>query len=126
MSEAQELKAGTVVAITAGMKQRPALPAALADVALVDAETAAAVGDMSVSWWLSEVTAKRAPAPAIREIRCTRWKLVAVREFWIKRIELAALDTDSGAVLTARAKKAAAASNVKRQAMKAQAQGVAA
>lgn len=60
----------------------PLVPAALADVALIDARTAAAAGSMSVSWWHEAVAAGRAPAPVIRAPRCTRWRAVEVIGFW--------------------------------------------
>lgn len=63
----------------------PNLPPPLAEVSLIDAPTCAAVGQMGVSWWYGEVRAGRAPAPAIRQPRCTRWRLSEVREFWRAR-----------------------------------------
>jgi predicted DNA-binding transcriptional regulator AlpA len=59
-----------------------ALPRTLGEVALVDASTCAAVGSMSVSWWWEEVRTGRAPAPAVRAPRCTRWRISDVRAFW--------------------------------------------
>ena len=92
------------------------LPADLADVALIDAATCAAVGAMSVSWWHDEVRAGRAPAPVIRKIRCTRWLMADVRAFWTKCAEQAAADTEAAAGVTARATKASVAARVKRAA----------
>jgi hypothetical protein len=60
----------------------PHIPSALADVALIDATTCAAAGAMSVSWWHEEVRAKRAPQPAVRKSRCTRWRICEVAIFW--------------------------------------------
>lgn len=57
---------------------------------LIDAKRAAAMGDMSVSWWQVEVRAGRAPAPVIRKQRCTRWRVSEVREFWVNFAEQAA------------------------------------
>lgn len=68
------------------------LPAALVDVALVDAETSASVGGMSVSWWLERVRDKTAPAPVIRQTRCTRWRLADVRTFWESRGAVGGID----------------------------------
>lgn len=82
------------------------LPAELANVALIDAPTCAAAGDMSVSWWHEEVRAGRAPAPAIRKPRCTRWRLADVSAFWGSFAADAAADTEAGERMTARAKKA--------------------
>ena len=84
------------------------LPADLADVALIDAQTCAAGGGMSVSWWHEKVRAGRAPAPAVRMSRCTRWKLSAVAAFWRDFAAKAAGDTHAAAQVTARAKKASA------------------
>ena len=92
------------------------LPAELADVALIDAATCAAAGDMSLSWWFAEVGAGRAPAPAIRKSRYTRWRLVDVRAFWLAAAQQAAADTQAAAMLKARATKASAAAKAKRAA----------
>lgn len=97
-------------------KQSPSrpLPADLAEVALIDATTCAAAGDMSVSWWHEEVREGRAPQPAIREPRCTRWRLADVRRFWIERAERA--DKRPAAQVIATATKASAAAKAKRTA----------
>ena len=84
------------------------LPADLADVALIDAPTCAAPGDMSLSWWYALVAAGRAPQPVVRMPRCTRWRLADVRAFWIAFAEKAAADTQAAEQATARAKKASA------------------
>lgn len=63
------------------------IPPALADVALVDAETCASAGSMSVSWWQEEVRAGRAPKPVVQRPRCTRWRVVDVRDFWARFAE---------------------------------------
>ena len=68
------------------MKPAP-LPEILAEVALVDVTTAAATGQMSVSWWLDEVREGRAPQPVIRANRCTRWRAIDVASFWRTRAE---------------------------------------
>jgi len=75
---------------TTRQKLRPPTPEALADVALIDATDCAAAGGMGVSWWHDEVRAGRAPAPVVREPRCTRWRLADVRAFWIARAEQSA------------------------------------
>lgn len=64
------------------MKNPIVLPTALAEVVLVDAETAAAVGGASESWWLARVRAGVAPQPAVRLPRFSRWRLAEVAEFW--------------------------------------------
>jgi len=84
----------------------------MAEVALVKAETCAAVGEMSTSWWLAEVAAERAPAPVIRKPRCTRWRLCEVRDFYAK---IAAAPQDKGAAVIAQAVKASRAAQAKRK-----------
>ena len=90
------------------------LPADLAEVALIDAGTFAAAGGMSISWLLAEVRSGRAPAPVIRQPRCTRWRLADARAFWIQRA--ATGDAEIAASVTARATKASAAAQAKRAA----------
>ena len=92
----------------------PPLHAALADVALVDAEACAAAGAMSVSWWQAKVAAGEAPKPAVQMPRCTRWRLTDVREFWLKFAEEGASDTEAATAATAKAKKASEAARAKR------------
>jgi len=91
----------------------PILPA-LAGVALIDAPTCAAAGGMSVSWWHEEVRTGRAPAPAVRQPRCTRWRLADVSAFWLAFASKGENDTKSAAQVTAQAKKASTAARVKR------------
>ena len=92
-----------------------ALPAPLADVALIDAKACAAVGAMGVSWWHVEVREGRAPQPAIRGPRCTRWRLADVRAYWAERASKGA-DTPTSAAVIAKAKKASDAARAKRAA----------
>ena len=61
------------------------LPTALQAVALISAKSAAAVGEMGVSWWHNKVAAGIAPQPVIREVRCVRWRLADVLAFWEAR-----------------------------------------
>ena len=93
------------------------LPANLADIALIDASTCAAPGDLSVSWWLEEVRAGRAPQPVVRKPRCTRWRLVDVRAFWVEFAAQGECDIEAGERMTARAKHASAAAQAKRAAV---------
>ncbi len=58
---------------------QPPVPAALADLALVDGPEAAAAGRMSQSKFLEEVRAGRAPAPVVKRPRFTRWRAADVR-----------------------------------------------
>ena len=92
------------------------LPADLAAVALIDAPTCAAAGDMSISWWHGEVHAGRAPAPVFRKPRCTRWRLADVRAFWIDSATKTAADTQVAARVTAQATKASAKAKATRTA----------
>jgi predicted DNA-binding transcriptional regulator AlpA len=90
----------------------PQVPPALSSVALINAPTCAAAGGMSVSWWHEEVRNGRAPAPAVRQPRCTRWRLSDVVAFWQA---FASKGTEEAAALvTSKAKKASAAARVKR------------
>lgn len=97
------------------------LPADLASVALIDAPTCAAAGDMSVSWWHEEVRAGRAPAPAIRKPRCTRWRLADVHTFWGSFAANGASDTEASERMTARAKHASSKARYPAAVAKAQA-----
>lgn len=97
--------------MTAKTDSKPAarlLPADAADVALIAADTCAAIGDVSLSWWHEEVRTGRAPKPVIQQPRFTRWRLADVCRFWADRAEQAAGDTAAGERMTARAKKASA------------------
>src|SRR5438046_3100451 len=58
-----------------------AIPHALLDVALIDAPGIAVAGCMSVSQWHTLVRLGKAPAPAIRSPRFTRWRVADVRAF---------------------------------------------
>ena len=60
----------------------PGLPPELSVVQLVDASSAAAVGDVSPRWWLQKVSEGVAPSPVIRERRLTRWSAQDVKAFW--------------------------------------------
>ena len=82
------------------------LPADLTGVALIAADTCAATGEMSVSWWHEEVRTGRAPKPVIQQPRLTRWRLTDVRSFWQARAERGAADTQARERMTAKAKKA--------------------
>ena len=86
----------------------------LADVALIDAESCAATGAMSISWWLEEVRAGRAPKPAVQRPRCTRWRLQDVRAFWIAFAEEGQLDPAPGIAMRVKAAKASAKAREKR------------
>ena len=89
------------------------LPPTLGEVALIDGQTCAAAGSMSVSWWHAEVAAGRAPKPVIRAPRCTRWRLADVRAYWTQLAEQGSGENDK---TRAHAKHATAAAQAKRRA----------
>ena len=82
------------------------LPADVADVALIAADTCAAIGEVSVSWWHEEVRTGRAPRPVIQQPRFTRWRRVDAIRFWAERAAQAEADTEAGERMRAKAKKA--------------------
>ena len=84
-----------------------AIHAGLMEVALLPAESCAAAGGMSVSWWHEEVRAGRAPAPVIQRPRCTRWRLQDVWKFWASLPS--AVDAKTSDVVIAKARRASAA-----------------
>lgn len=82
----------------------PPIPAALADVALIDGPSIAAAAAMSLSSWHERVREGDAPQPVIRQSRCTRWRMAEVRVWLIERATKQA--TGAAEAVTARAKKA--------------------
>ena len=90
--------------------QFPNLPDHLAQVAMIDARTAAAVGGMSVSWWLAQVQSGHAPEPVIRSTRCTRWLSASVESYWRSRAENGPRDVERAGRLAAQSRKASDAS----------------
>ena len=86
-------------------------------VALIDGPTAAAAGCMSLSSWHELVRKGEAPAPVIRQPRCTRWTLVSVRAWLIERASRGS-DTEAATRMAATASKASAAAKRKRAAAK--------
>ena len=91
----------------------PPVPPALADVALIDGPTCAAAGGISLSTWHDLVRLKAAPQPAIRQSRCTRWRMSDIRTWLIER---AANPAPAAFDVTARAAKASAKAQAARQA----------
>ena len=63
-------------------KESIQLPDDLAAASLIDAKTCAAIGSMGMSWWFAAVRDGRAPAPAFRAVRATRWRRSEVLAFW--------------------------------------------
>lgn len=90
------------------------LPTNLADVAWLDIRDVCAAARMSASWVHEEVRAGRFPQPLRFGPRCTRWRSADIRTWLIARADAAQADTETGAQLTARAKKASNAAQAKR------------
>jgi predicted DNA-binding transcriptional regulator AlpA len=67
--------------------QLPPVPPALADVSLIDGPSCAAAASISLSSWHELVRLQRAPQPAFRQSRCTRWRVADVRAWLIARAE---------------------------------------
>lgn len=59
------------------------VPASLVDVALIDARQCARAAGLSLSTWYELVKEGRAPQPAFRAVRCTRWRIADVRAWLI-------------------------------------------
>lgn len=93
--------------------QRP-MPPELADVALIDAPRIAAAACISVSSWHEYVRRGEAPAPVLRAPRCTRWRLVDVRQWLHERAERGSDPAAQAAVIRA-AQAGAKAAQAKRQ-----------
>lgn len=60
------------------------VPASLADVALVDARQCASAAGISLSLWFELVRAGKAPQPAFRRNRCTRYRVADVRAWLVE------------------------------------------
>lgn len=90
-------------------------PTDLADVAFLDIRDLCALARMSASWIHDEVRAHRFPQPLRFGPRCTRWRSSDVRQWLVDRAAAAEADTQTGALLTARAKKASEAAQAKRK-----------
>lgn len=84
---------------------RYSFPAALADVALIDAPGIAAAACMSMSTWHELVRVGDAPQPAIRAPRHTRWRMADVRAWLAARAERGS-NSDAARSLVANARKA--------------------
>lgn len=66
----------------------PAIPAVLADVALIDGPTCAASAGVSLRQWQDFVRDGQAPKPAIQRPRMTRWRVSDVRQ-WLASLSTA-------------------------------------
>jgi len=100
---------------------RPAIPTALAEVALIDGPTCAAVAGMGLSKWLDLVRQGKAPQPAIRQPRFSRWTAASVRDWLAERIKAGSLEGDVEATgrLIGHSKRASQAARQRRTAKKA-------
>ena len=90
-------------------------PTNLADVAFLDISDVCAAARMSASWIHDEVRCGRFPQPMRFGPRCSRWRSSEVRAWLIARSDAAEADTETAALLKARAKKASDAAQVKRR-----------
>lgn len=93
---------------------RPPLIEAHADVALADIKDFAALSRMSESWIHDAVRTGIAPAPVIKQPRCTRWRLADIRAWLIKRASPDEQDAALANSVTAQASLASAAARAKR------------
>lgn len=91
------------------------LPTNLAGLAFLDIRDVCAAARMSASWIHEEVRARRFPQPMRFGPRCTRWRSADVCDWLIARAAAAEADTEGGALLIARAKKASEAAQAKRR-----------
>jgi len=71
---------------------------------------------MSASWVHEEVRAGRFPPPMRFGPRCSRWRSADVRSWLVARAAAADADGETAAAMSARAKKASDAAQVKRRA----------
>ena len=86
----------------------------LADITLVNSKEVCAALSMSASWLYNEVREGRFPHPLRHGQRCTRWRAADIRQYLLERA--AQPQAETIALVTARAKKASAAAQVKRDA----------
>ncbi len=105
----------TIASPVAGTKPtaRTVPPDALADVALIDCKAAAAAACISVSQFHDLVRTGRAPQPAFRAPRCTRWRLADVRA-WL--VEFAQPRPDAASRIVRQARRASQSAQAQRAA----------
>lgn len=96
----------------------PVPAAAVLDVVLISAKTAASLGEQGESTYLAAVQRGEAPQPVIRQPKFTRWRLQDVLAYWKRRAD-EGISSGSAPQLRARAAAAAAASSAARKAAKA-------
>lgn len=85
------------------------IPSGLSDVAYIDGGACAAAGAMSISKWHALVKDGKAPKPAIRKPRFTRWLMSDVREWLIQFRSQSDYESDSAIVLNKATRASAAA-----------------
>lgn len=110
--------AGLVASKVRQAVERQPIPAALADVAMVDGPSIAAAAGMSISAFLALVRRGEAPQPVIRRPRFTRWRLADARTWLIERAERGG-DAAVAAQVNGRAVRASFAAQAKRRAAQA-------
>ena len=75
------------------------IPSGLVDVAYIDGGACAAAAAMSISQWHAMVKDGKAPKPAIRKPRFTRWLMADVRAWLIQFSSQSDFEADSEVVL---------------------------
>lgn len=89
------------------------VPGEILEVALISAETSAALAEISTSTWYELVRNKKAPQPALRRHRCTRWRLADVRN-WLVDFAAQGSSSEASQVVANAAKASAAAKAVRK------------
>jgi hypothetical protein len=84
------------------------VPPSAATAALATANTCAAIGEVSTSWWHEAVRSGLAPRPVIQQTRFTRWRLADAIKFWHDRAAQGQADTQAAQRMSAQAKHASA------------------
>ncbi len=83
--------------------------------ALIDAPRIAAAACMALSVWYDLVARGEAPQPVMRAVRCTRWRLVDVREWLAQRAERGG-DARAAQAVVLKARRASKMAQAKRRA----------
>jgi predicted DNA-binding transcriptional regulator AlpA len=92
--------------MTTPAKKFHEIPAALADVAMIDGPTCAVSAGISLSSWHELVRKGEAPQPVLQGARCTRWQQGQIRQWLIERASK--FDVEAANRLRAHATKASA------------------
>ena len=104
---------------TPGKRQRAEripVPAALADVALIDGKTFASAAGICLSELHDRVRSGDAPQPVIRQHRCTRWRMVDARQYLIDLATKGSADAESARRTMANARHASREAKARRAA----------